>query len=469
MGANANLTAFDAPWEDARLIASVRDLGLRHIRYPAGTLGNYWDWDEGWVDAGVPDSLMIPWVVRQGLKDAPRRYTLDNLALVHEATGVTPVYMLNMLSKDLEHGLRGLRRARDLGMPVEYVELGNELYFDLPFPKLVYPTPEDYGRACAEWMAAVRAEFPGARVAVVGNYLERHDRQRGWTQRVLGECPGADAVTYHKYTPIGLDGRLARRNLAPGREGLGNPYTATRHYGGEDEDGRAAWELGLLRDEGALANALAGAQHGGEGWDELGAPAGTEVWATEFNVRDDASAVRGTWAQTLVLAQYYSTFLDGPVAVVTIHNLVGELFGLLDTEVRLDAEARADAPYPLTAAGVATAVFARASDGADAVTVLEYPDAGALADDRGEEVPRVRAFRFASGEAVTGGLYVNFGYEPLTVALPPGLGGLAAVTYSAPLEQRIGGWPDVDQTVTLPPGDRLTLPPHSITRLRPRD
>lgn len=466
IGVNGNLTSIDRPWEDARLLEAFRDLGVRHLRYPAGTLGNYWDWDTGWIDQNVADSLMIKWVVEQDLKNSPHRYTLGNLALMHEATGAVPIFMLNMLSKDLDHSLRNLRRARALGMPIRYVELGNELYFDIPFPTLRYPTPEDYGRACEEWIGALRREFPEARFAVVGSYLDRHDRQRDWTRRVLAHCPSADAVTYHKYTPSGLDGRRVRRDPQPGAEGMGNPYTATREPPADTRE-QQQWERRRLSDAGAYTNLLTTAREGALGYAKVHAPEGMDIWATEFNMRDDSSAVRGSWAQALLLAVYYEEFYRAPVRLTTIHNIVGPLFGLIYTEAGqtdyLLDRPRAARPYALSAAGIATSLFARSSRGADDFQPLNFPEAPALTDDREQTFPSVRGSVF-TGTATTA-VIVNYGPEPATVALPEALLHCEVFTYRAPLDRTVVGWDDVDSTTTYIFDGRLTLPPGSISQL----
>jgi hypothetical protein len=466
IGVNGNLTGFDQPWEDERLLAAFRDLGVRHLRYPAGTLGNYWDWDTGWLDQTVPDSLMLTWVVEQKLKESPNRYTLENLARMTERTGAVPIFMLNMLSKDLDHSLRNLRRARDLGLPVRYVELSNELYFNVPFPMLGFPTPEDYGRTSEEWIGVLSAEFPEARFAVVGSHLAIHPRQQNWTRRVLAHCPSADAVTYHTYAPSGLDGRRSRRNLEPGKEGLGNPYTATRR-GPRDVRQRQAWERAQLGDPAAYANLLTTARENARKYRQAGVPEGMEIWATEFNMRDDSSLVRGSWAQCMLLSVYYGEFLDSPITVTTIHNLVGSLFGLLYTEsgqldYLLDRPREVQA-YAPSAAGVVTGLFAAATERAGHCVPLYYREAPKLVDDRGEPFGSVRGY-WMQGET-DGALLVNYGLRSVTVAVPDALASGAAYTYRAPLDRTIVGLADVDHTTTDIYNGRVTLPPTSITHL----
>ncbi len=466
LGANGNLTGFDRPWDQAELLDAFQRVGVRHIRYPAGTLGNYWDWDEGWIDQSIPDSLMIRWVTENRLRESSFRYPLENLAKLTRATGAVPVFVLNMLSKDLDHSLRNLRRAADLGIPVRYIEMGNELYFNIPYPLQRYPQPEDYARTCERWITVLRAEFPEARFAIVGSHLEVHARQKDWTKRILALCPSADAVTYHAYNPSGLDGRMTGRNLMPGEEGIGNPHTATR-TAPDDIKARQRWEREQLRDPAAYTNLLTTAETGAREWHAAGIPAGMEIWATEFNMRDDRSIVRGSWAQALLLSVYYGEFYRAPVRLMTIHNFVGDLFGLVytnttETDYLIDRP-RAVVPYALTAAGVVTNIFAQATGAATGCTLLNYPDAPLLEDDRKQAFSSVRGLHFTG--AVERGLLINYGLEAVTVDVPPTLAVALAYTYCAPLDRTIMGWNDVDTTTTYISGGKITLPPTSITQL----
>ncbi len=409
---------------------------------------------------------MIPWVVENGLKQQPNRYTLENLALGLEKTGAAPVFMLNMLSKGLDHSLRNLKRAEALGMPVRYVEMSNELYFDIPFPKLRYPTPEAYGDTCQTWIETLSAYFPEAHFAVVGSYLDRHDRQRNWTRRVLSRCPSADAVTYHQYTPSGLDGRQVGRNEQPGLEGTGNPHTATRR-GPTDRRAHQQWERELLNDPRAFANVLTTAAHGADGYHKIDAPEGMDIWATEFNMRDDNSVVLGSWAQALLLSVYYGNFYDSPVKITSIHNLVGKLFGLIhvspDELDHLVDRPRTVTPFALSAAGIVTSLFARTSGDAPTCRTLEYRTADQLTDDRGEQLAGVRGWLYEGADQRA--LLVNYQNKAVTVAVPQQLRRANRTSYTAPLDRSISGWEDLDVDSDRLLGVSVVLPPNSITRL----
>lgn len=468
IGANANLTSVDKPGKNDAFVKAVRELGIRTIRYPGGTIGNYWDWDRGWIDPAVPDSLMIAWVVTQGLTQSEQRYTLEDLHLLTQRTGTDPVFMLNMLSQDLEHALRNLRRAKALGMPIKYVELGNELYFDLPLPKQRYPTPEVYGDTCQRWITAIKQEFPQARCAVVGNYLTRHERQVNWTKRVLQHCTNADAVTFHRYSPSGLDGRREKKRVTAGKEGLADDNTATR-VGPSSVKERQAWEQEQLQDEAAFANMLTTTQQSARAYQQMDLPPDMPIWSTEFNMRADHSMVLHRWSHTLVLAMYYLEFLDSPVTLTSVHNLVGHLFGQVHTDsanFSHISEPAVSVPYTLTAGGIATSLLARATAGVTQAAPIVMDSIVWLTDDRGATVAGVQGWLFTNEQGERTALIVNFGYSRQTMRWSSSLPGGEATSYWAELTQFVNGWKSLQHRKQTIRNELLHLPAHSITIIK---
>ncbi len=434
IGLNGNLTALDRPWENENLVEAVRNLNVGNVRYPAGSLGNYWDWDRGWLDQSVPDSLMIKWVYERGLTKSDKTYTLENFALGHRKLGFTPVFMLNMLSKDLDHSVRNLLKARELGLPIKYIELGNELYFDLPFEKKIFPTPEAYGQTCRIWIDSLKTHFPDAKYAIIGNYLERHQRQVDWTRRALKHCPNADAVTFHKYSPAGIDGQQERKSITAGTEGLSDLLSATRKAPSEDLTEVQKWQLELLKKDSAYANYLNTAAHAARYYEKLLAPDSLEIWATEFNMRDDKSALRGTWSNSLYISKYYEEFLNGPITLTNIHNVTGDLFKQIFTEDNqlhhIVGRSLTTTPWKMSASGIATHVFARATSGMTQVSTLDFSDTRALTDDRGASCPMLAGWIFQS-EGSRKILLVNYSKNGVILDLSDFPGFSSASEYSS--------------------------------------
>jgi hypothetical protein len=188
-------------WTDPATIAAVKTLGIESLRYPGGTDANYFDWHTGWVYSNFPTGA------------GPFKETLENFAPLAQLTG-PPVFDLNVMTYNnaiatptqagalLQDQIAMLRTAQQMGMPVEYIELGNELYFALR------PTDKDggyYAQRFASgaayinemnyWIRELKSAFPQAQVAVLGQAFQGGN----WNADVLSNISGADAVTLHYY------------------------------------------------------------------------------------------------------------------------------------------------------------------------------------------------------------------------------------------------------------------------------
>ena len=145
-------TAEGPSWSDPAFMKLLTDLAPGNLRYPGGTIGNYLDWSTGQYMAKD---------LRDPERKAPRKplngpsgnkilntYRLEELQNGIAATGATPIYMLNMLTDTLANARRMLARATELGLPVKYIELGNEFY--LSFTQGGTP-PNVTGDYCKEY------------------------------------------------------------------------------------------------------------------------------------------------------------------------------------------------------------------------------------------------------------------------------------------------------------------------------
>ena len=460
-GVNANLVSMDKHWVNDSLHQAMTNLGSTTFRYPGGTIGNYWDWDEGKIDDTVPDSLMIRWVVDQGLKDKAFGYDMERLAQITEKTGMTPVFMLNMMSQNLDHSLRNLKKAQELGVPIKYVEMGNELYFNIPFPLHRYPTPESYGQECQEWLEVLKPEFPEAKFAIVGNYLERHDRQVNWNRRVLSTCTLADAVTIHLYGPLGIDGARERKNNTAGLEGTVNTNSATRTSPSTQTE-RQFWELELLNDPKAVANMFTLVDRNSEKLTDFFVPTDLELWVTEFNIRDDNSRLRGTWAQSLVLMRYYLHFLKEGATLTHIHNVVGGLFPMIYTNTsgfeHIKTDTLQSKPYQLSAAGSTVKLLAYCFKGMEQYHFFETDEFAPVEDDRGDSYAPIMGIRLKnnSTERI---VFFNFSSLHQPIQLPQSFQYKEFTSFRAPLGKLINGFEDI----IIQQGNHLTLlPPYTI-------
>ena len=94
-----------------------------------------------------------------------------------------------MLTDTLPSQLAFLTAAEANGLPVLFVELGNEFYNNVADNIAMFPTGADYGTMATTWMAAVRAAHPAAAISVVG-VPSSHGKPRTseWNQMMFYAC-----------------------------------------------------------------------------------------------------------------------------------------------------------------------------------------------------------------------------------------------------------------------------------------
>ncbi len=154
-------------WDKAEFISRIAELNPGNFRYPGGTVGNFWDWRTGYYnEIGKEVNVIVP------SPAGPLPYKLEHVKMVYDRTGAAPVFLINMLTSTYEEQLAMLKYARSIGLPVEYIEMGNEYYLDDHPEKYNYltkfPETTDYTDLCRVWTAGSRKEFPEARIALIG-------------------------------------------------------------------------------------------------------------------------------------------------------------------------------------------------------------------------------------------------------------------------------------------------------------
>ncbi len=226
LGYNASFKARNAPGDYVDQ-AILHDVTTAVIRYPGGTIANYFNWQTGFpMDEAHPEGSTA--------------YMLEDLQLAHDTQGAqaVPIFTLNLFTRPAASGsvepyvlgpnlgrqLNMLRRARFLGLPVERIELGNELYWGkhkcvyrpLDVPGCAEPACDEqcgysdgasYANMIHSWVIAIKAEFPEAQIALTG-YTESDmptalSFQQTWNLRLFQRLAELgtpfDAFTAHLY------------------------------------------------------------------------------------------------------------------------------------------------------------------------------------------------------------------------------------------------------------------------------
>jgi hypothetical protein len=196
-------------------------VGIQTVRFPGGDVGNYWDWQAGTVyPIGKASKTQDSLSALSGLAHNTRTVPLYNLnvmtlnnALVHGSS----------LHQAVENQIHMLQAAHGLGLPVQYLELGNEFFWSSPDHQQAFPKASDYASMMNDWTARLKQEFPEATIAAVGSIPSSGDgRTKDWNAAVIGKIRGINAITLHRYDSI-IDGGVW--NGTPAEAVLSNVFS----------------------------------------------------------------------------------------------------------------------------------------------------------------------------------------------------------------------------------------------------
>jgi hypothetical protein len=439
-------------WNEPGFAGRVRELNPSVIRYPGGTVASYWDWKKGSIDATLP--IRNSW--RNIEEVVPNR--LEDLKYACDQTGAVPLFVLNMVHGTLQGQLNMLAHARGIGLPVRYVELDNELYLgDEDYVKR-FPTGANYGREANQWIAALKKNYPGVKVAVVG-YASREsgvnpkkpnaNRTQNWNRDVLSVIRQADAMTFHLYGGSGLNF-------------LGS-------VGGNEDSEERAEQLQRKFSEPRAPDFVLTASMmrwaTAEVYDYRILPDGMKAWITEYNLFEKEGVVAGTWAHGLYALLLSMQFMNEQrTEMICYHNLstsaqFAAIFNSSDGFFKSVVQ-KPTTKFDFTAAGHTLRLFGEALDGAREAVSLDFKGAKMVTGARGKTYCILQGWKFRKqkGSAV---LMVNI--SPTTVQAD--ISGLGAVYFRieglhATPQTQIGSSSDLRSFQSK--GSLISLPPYSV-------
>ena len=456
---NVNTTLVNS-WSDEQFLSAVKPLNSRLLRIPGGTVASYWDWRKGGI---IDDISSLPEGLPRFLRYKARRYTAGTLPEFQaglQATNTTPIFVLNLLTSDLESQLEMLKTARDLGMPVKYIELGNELYFNIKNYKQVFPQPEDYATVASEWTSVLKQEFPDAKIAVLGVVPkpEKPPRLQNWHRHLFGDegATPADAVTLHVYPSHGLDDD-------------NKSYKSYPYFTGKDVPiilGEPFREWQRMRENDAFKLI----------------PEDRKIWLTEYNLMDKGVArtrgekhkVIGSWAHGLYAMAMSLVFLEEPrVEIMCNHVLLGNSrFAaiLADEKSLLDPENdnTSATPLSLSASGSALQILGEATDRMTTAQQIDFSDNTSLKGKDDFRYPALTGWMF-SNDSSSKAVILNLSFGKFSIDLSD------LFSENTSYEQIFGnprtlvGDPQALDRNTGEIKGRIILPGHSVTKISSGD
>lgn len=407
----SNNNALRVPsWQDSNFVEAVQRLNPKKIRFPGGTVSNYWDWRYGGLIEDFRDGK-ADFFYSFNPEDAQYNSSkLSDLLQGLTLTNTEPVFVLNLSTSDLASQLEMLRTAKNIGLPVKYIELGNELYIDVSDNKDVFPRPKDYAAETVKWIDAIRQEFPSAQIAVVGvtPTSRKPRRLKEWNSSLLPEAlPKADAIVLHIYGSHGLGKDESKIKTYPFFDSedtktiLGKPF--------------AKWQEVQNTPQYKLL------------------PKDKKIWITEYNLFESIfynknkgrkPKVMGSWAHGLYTATMSLLFLEEPrVEFICNHQLISNFyFASILPEARSFKDPVSQSPiatpYSLSAAGSALSLYANAIDGMTQGSPIYFDRNSRIKVEDEFEYPTLYGWIF-SNKLQKNSLIINLSDRPQKVDLSP--------------------------------------------------
>jgi hypothetical protein len=296
----ANTIRADSGWAAEPIKNALQYMLPGNMRYPAGTISNFWDWQTGWFFKNLPYNIKAPF--DNGLLATPTKCKISDYARSIGGKGPQMVYNLNLMTSNLNYQMAGAAYASSLGLSLAGLEYGNEFYNGFtsnPEHTVPFPTPKAYVDTCKRWAGVMNTWFPGKRVAVVGvddagdPADADYTRKLQWLDGLLANVDTTiDAVTLHLYTGSGagvLQATCAGNSL---KKMLIQP----------------------LRNRDSLATVFIKIENKGK-----------KMWITEYNLLQKDSKMPGTWAHALFVATQTLTYLERPsFELVDCHDMFGD-------------------------------------------------------------------------------------------------------------------------------------------------
>lgn len=244
------------------------------ISYPPAHLANYWDWKKGNISTNLK---VLP---KELKKYSSVTLSLNEYSNLLKGTGTKPIFILNMLTSNLNDQLLMLRKANQLGIPVTNIKLGHELYKNNPAFLKKYPSIYAYVRTANTWKAAIKKEFPSAQIAVVGALptVNALPRTNLWNSLVAPSASLNDVISINAYGSPGLFKDSFEVN--------------------EDEASKTvinSKKLNVIDASTIFANAVRISNKVSDSMKSI--PGNSGIWVTEFNMFDKYKILNGRWVQ----------------------------------------------------------------------------------------------------------------------------------------------------------------------------
>jgi hypothetical protein len=407
IGFNANGHFQNANWADQDFRDSVATLNGHIFRYPGGTCANYWDWQTGWYDAAFPHPNAT--FIRA-----------EEFKLGLDATEAEGLFVMNYRNSTIDYQMAGLRHAASLGIPINYVEIGNEHNLNNPNEPDQFVYPSIYGADSKTWADSVRAEFPNSKICLVGgsppNLPEWHDS-------ILFSSPDVDAFAWHVYINANnADGVFdVNRALEVPFSGLPSRWNV------------AAFDL---------------------------LPDSIDVWVTEYNLWETQNTgnpivISETWTHGLYVAAMNHYFLGQPRISMLLNHSLASINPFYQSISGID--------HHVTANGVSMQLLATPARDTDSSHRILFSPSPTITEGA-TSFPSLIGWKFTT-DSIENGLICNIGPDTLLLSLQAVFGQMMDFeSYYGDTALMVNGLSSLNKYMGSS-SDAITIYPFSLTNI----
>jgi hypothetical protein len=325
IGFNAQANFCQATWSNQAFRDSVATLKSAMFRYPGGTNSNYWDWQTGWYQNAASTPTWVANLTNTCIVRA------DEFKLGLTATGAKALMVLNFQYSTINYQIQGLNYALSKGVPIEYIEIGNE--HNIYASTEQYMPAGIYSKTAKIWADSLKLNFPNAKICMVGG-AGSHSLTTGWLDSIFSQSPNIDALSFHPYLGAGnTDGKFCTKralsmpfNL---NTGLVSRYTSSK-----------------------FTNSVV--------------PNNIEVWATEYNLAEQTYSCpiqhAATWTHGLYISEMsHLLMLQPKITMLLNHNIANT-----------SDFAAVDMSRNILAGGISMQLLREASMGTDSTATINF-------------------------------------------------------------------------------------------------
>ena len=298
-GFNSNMISGDYGYLDADFIALTKALAPKVLRFPGGTVGNFYHWEPGGFFENEMASTLNTKLNKRNKQNYVKlqrrrsgKILFDDFMHLCNTLNITPIVVVNLWTGSPEESAAWVRYAKNRGYQVTHWELGNEYYLPHYFNK--YPTVNAYIAEAKKHAAAMKAVDPDIKVSVCATPIAFHKegwlvktQQRKWDEGLAADTSFYDAYTVHVYA-----------------------YKAVRKKEIEEMRG---YLMGWIHF--GVADAI-------DYYEKLFP--NKEMWVTEWNIANPANRVANTQLHAMYVGDFFLKMLSIPtITQANFHVITG--------------------------------------------------------------------------------------------------------------------------------------------------